>query len=155
MHKDWSELGIEWKDVTVTGKDENDVRHTYVGGQRLTVSDYAKFKAALGDDRVLALLSQSLNQISTDKSREGLSAKDPWSRDTIRESIFGRIMGTRGGVKTVVVKVRPNVLPDSTEYEGSDEVEFRQTVMAQFVDMGLPVPKAQALAESYKWNAPE
>lgn len=159
---DWaSHTGMVWEanqtNKRTDGPNNSDMRATINMAQIPAPSDFDKMVEHFGKGIVLGWIrgSNSLRVAAQAVARE---VEHKISVQEMRLRVYERIMGIRSARATVVtvekiveriVKVR--TLPDGSVFDGDDEMEYRQAIVATLTEMGLEFAVAKVAAEKATW----
>lgn len=144
MARNWADLGIEWSEEQVrrqNGDNASDKAALRGTAQIPVVKDLDKFVAHFGANCVLGIMDGTSVRVMAQDVNRRLLAKGA-DAESIREAVYNRLKGVRNATIATVREVKVYMLPDGTQYKGSDLTEYKAAAMAALVDLGVPADVA-------------
>lgn len=148
--QDYTDMGIRFDAEPVAqrnGPNGSDKR-TLGMGQIAVPVDLEKIRVAFGDDAVMGSLNgTSWRVMSQDISRRGILAKH--TVEQIQLAIVNRLKGIRNSSGKTPATITKYALPDGKFYSGTDVMEYRQAIIAAYIDLGIvDLATAKLIAEN-------
>lgn len=157
MPNNWEEMGIKWVAGEVRRQNgEHATDRTVIGTAQIPdlVDIDAAVKAGLSGAILKGCNGTSWRVLAQDVCRGLIEKNRRVSAEVMQEAVFNRLRSvmTRGTVviEKIVEKVM-HTLPDGTNWDGTDETEFRQMYLVQLIDAGVENAVAQILTTNVKW----
>lgn len=161
----WAERGITWGMVKVArraGTNASDKTYYPHPGPLLIVTADNLDRFIKSDPRHLEAITSHLDgqsfrvagqRVLRAAFEKGTKVATVAEMEALRQRVYdGVVLSTRAAsTVTVVQEVYKYILPNGSEYKGSDEMEFRQLFMASLVDLGVDNMIAQEKALSVQW----
>lgn len=153
-------FGLDWTLDSVSKQSgPNATSKVIVGSdaQILTITDVSKFLTNFPNAE--EILGGIANGTSLRVTAQGVNRDHPdWSVEKRRSAIVNRLLGIRNagarGVKVVerIVEVTTvtHALPGGGTYAGSDVTEYRQAIVGALSEMGVAVPQAIEIANTFE-----
>lgn len=104
--------------------------------------------AGLGNAILSGVNGTSWRVKAQDVGRRALEKNRKADVEQMKISIFARLQSVR---TTSVQTIREHRLPDGTLFTGTDEIEFKQEALGQYVDLGIEMEVAQKLVAALVW----
>lgn len=151
--RNWDDLGIEWSEESVAKQSGPNATSRVAFAKMAqipTVKDLGKLREHVSDEIILSWVNGTSARVQAQDVNRRELAKGTGVVE-IRELVWARLTAVRvrGTGKAPVAPVHN--YPDGTTYTGTDEVEYRSTLMAKYVDAGVEPALARTLAEGMAW----
>lgn len=149
----WNACGISWDHTPVATN--NGATQLHGTTQLMVVVDHEKFIATFGLAPLMFGVNNTSVRVTGQRVNRALLPKRA-TESELRHAVVSAVTHTSGRTssvitKTVTITVTIRTLPDGATYNGTDEVEYRQLVIAAYIDMGLDIGMARMLGEKAVW----